>query len=152
MLRFFYYYFCLANCFLHTIFHVMFTIEQINAAHAKVQSGADFPQYFRDLVALGVSGYETYVTNGNTIYFGNDQYSVLSGAKYDSLNVANTNNKAQFQSDLRAHQQGKTDYPAFCKDCARSGVEKWVIDMAEMTCRYFDKAGNEILAETIPTA
>ncbi len=34
----------------------MFTIEQIKEAHAKVKSGADFPNYIHDLIILGVKG------------------------------------------------------------------------------------------------
>jgi len=52
--------------------------------------------------------------------------------------------------DLKAHQQGKTDYSTFCSDCAKSGVEKWAVSMEEMTCSYFDKAGNKLLVEVIP--
>lgn len=36
----------------------MFTTEQIHAAHSKVKSGADFPNYIRDLKQLGVVYYE----------------------------------------------------------------------------------------------
>ncbi|MGF7024877.1 MULTISPECIES: DUF1398 domain-containing protein [Sphingobacterium] len=31
----------------------MFTIEQIEAAHSNVKSGADFPAYIRDIKKLG---------------------------------------------------------------------------------------------------
>jgi uncharacterized protein YbcV (DUF1398 family) len=55
-----------------------------------------------------------------------------------------------FKADLKAHQQGKTDYMTFCNDCARSGIEKWVVDLAAMTCTYFDRQGREVLTENIP--
>ena len=32
----------------------MFTAEQIITAHSKVKSGADFPNYIKDIKALGV--------------------------------------------------------------------------------------------------
>jgi len=48
------------------------------------------------------------------------------------------------------HQQGKTDYATFCQDAADAGVEKWTVDMREMTCTYYDKAGNNLVTETIP--
>lgn len=129
----------------------MFTIEQIKAAHAKVQSGADFPKYIRDLILLGVTGYETYVSDSHTLFFGKDNYAVKSEAKYTPLTIADKSEPASFIKDLKEHQQGKSDYPSFCQSCAKYGVEKWLVDMAKMTCSYFDKAGNEILAEVIPT-
>lgn len=127
----------------------MFTVEQIKAAHSKVKSGADFPAYIRDLKSLGVLHYDTFVINGNSDYFGVN-HQVSTGAKYDSLAIAETSNPEQFKSDLKAHQQGKTDYLTFCSDCAKSGIEKWAIYLDQMTCTYYDKAGNEILVEQIP--
>ena len=128
----------------------MFTTEQIKAAHSKVKSGADFPAYIRDIKQLGVTSYETYVTDGHTDFYGADHYKTSSVAKYDALKIADVCNIEQFKADLKAHQQGQTDYPTFCDDCAKSGIEKWVVCMDQMTCTYYDKAGNEILVEAIP--
>ena len=33
----------------------------------------------------------------------------------------------------------------------KSGIEKWVVCLQKMTCTYYDKAGNEILTEQIPS-
>jgi uncharacterized protein YbcV (DUF1398 family) len=128
----------------------MFTIEQIQAAHAKVKSGADFPNYIKELITLGVTGYETYVADGHTDYYGNDGYKKTSPSKYGMLPIAGQSNAERFKKELKEHQQGKTDYPNFCKMSADTGVEKWVLDMGKMTCTYFDKSGNEILVETVP--
>ena len=130
----------------------MFTIHQIKEAHSRVKSGADFPAYIRELIQLGVTSYSTFVSDGHARYVGKDGYEVLSGAKYDILEIADTSNKHQFQKDLKAHQEGRTGYPAFCSDCARSGIEKWMVDMETMTCTYYDKEGNEIVQEDIPAS
>ncbi|TKB98831.1 DUF1398 domain-containing protein [Pedobacter cryophilus] len=128
----------------------MFTVEQIKAAHSKVKSGADFPNYIQDLKKLGVTYYEAFVIDGHTDYYGGNNYKTSSPAKYEPLTIANHSNINQFKTDIKAHQQGKTDYPTFCNDCAKSGIEKWAVSIAKMTCTYFDKAGNEILVELIP--
>ena len=128
----------------------MFTVEQIKAAHNKVNSGADFPAYIQDIKKLGVTYYETFVADGHTDYFGANDYKTSSVAKYDTLTIAPVSNIEQFKTDIKAHQQGKTDYLNFCNDCAKSGIEKWAVCMDKMTCTYYDKAGNEILVEQIP--
>ncbi len=128
-----------------------FTLEQIKAAHAKVKSGADFPRYIQELAGLGVAGYETYVADGHTVYHGHTDLTIQSEPKYAALFVASQSNREQFVKDLKRHQQGNTDYPAFCRDCAASGVEKWAVDMSAMTCVYYDKEGNELLEEQIPS-
>lgn len=128
----------------------MFTAEQIKAAHSKVKSGADFPAYIREIKQLGVTHYEAAVSNGNADYYGAADHSISTGAKYETLVVAVSSNPEQFKADLLAHQQGKTNFPTFCSDCAKSGIAKWAISMDKMTCTYYDKAGNEILVEEIP--
>jgi uncharacterized protein YbcV (DUF1398 family) len=129
----------------------MFTIEQIKTAHSKVKSGADFPSYIQDLKQLGVTSYDSYVSDGHTNYFGENDFKITSQAKYETIAIANETDENQFKADLKAHQQGKTDYPTFCSDCAKSGIEKWSVNLDKMTCTYYDKAGNEILEEKIPS-
>ncbi|WP_276484013.1 DUF1398 domain-containing protein [Paraflavitalea pollutisoli] len=128
----------------------MFTIEQIQQAHAQVKSGADFPAYIRDLKTLGVTGYETWVADGHTNYFGANAYSVISKGKYDALTISGQSDKAGFQTRLKSHQDGQTDYMTFCRDCAATGIEKWIVDLARMTCTYYDRNEQEILTEAIP--
>lgn len=128
----------------------MFTIDQIKAAHSKVKSGADFPAYIQAIKSLGISHYETFVRDGHTIYYGVDNFEALAGAKYPVLAISEISNSDQFKAAIKAHQQGKTDYPTFCNDCAVSGIVKWVVSIDRMTCTYYDFAGNEVLVESIP--
>jgi uncharacterized protein YbcV (DUF1398 family) len=128
----------------------MFTIEQIKAAHSKVKSGADFPTYIQDIKKLGVLSYETFVADSHTEYSGANGYKAISPGKYAALTIAEISDTEQFKKDLKAHQQGKTDYMTFCNDCAKSGIDKWAVCMDKMTCTYFDQAGQQILIEQIP--
>lgn len=129
----------------------MFTLQQIHDAHAKVKSGADFPQYMQDIIDLGVTSFETFVFDNHTDYKGKNDFSISSEGLTETLIVADDCKAEQFKSDLKAHQQGKTDYPTFLNDCAKSGIEKWTVLMDRMTCTYFDKKGEAILVEKIPS-
>ena len=93
--------------------------------------------------------YEAYVTDGHIDYHG-DNHTANMPAKYDPLAIADTATSESFKTELVAHQQGKTDFLTFIKMCATYGIEKWIISMDQMTCTYYDKAGNEILVEQIP--
>ena len=128
----------------------MFTIEEIKQAHSKVKSGADFPAYIRDLKKLGVVRYTTFVNDGHTDYFGNNAFQQTTPSRYNLLEVSTESDGDSFKRDLKAHQQGKSDYPTFCSQCAQYGIEKWSVDLGLMTCTYFDKKGSEILVEEIP--
>jgi len=128
----------------------MFTLEQIKLAHSKVKSGADFPAYIQELKRLGLLSYETFVADGHTDYYGANNYKITSPSKYDVLSVAEISDEVLFKARLKTHQQGGTDYPTFCNDCAKTGVEKWRVNIEKMTCTYYDKQGKEILVEQIP--
>ena len=125
-------------------------MDQIKAAHSNVKSGADFPNYIQDLIKLGVTFYETYVSDGHTDYLGTDDYKIASAPNYSQLIIAEQSDVEQFRLDLNAHQQGQTDYATFCNDCAKSGVERWTVRMDKMTCSYYDKSANKLLEEKIP--
>ncbi|RYF98945.1 MAG: DUF1398 domain-containing protein, partial [Chitinophagaceae bacterium] len=88
--------------------------------------------------------------DSHTEYFGANDYKTQSQPQYDNLTIADITNKEKFVNQLKAHQQGQTDYYTFCKDCAENGIEKWVVDLVKMTCIYYDKAEQEILIEQIP--
>jgi len=128
----------------------MFTVAQIEAAHSKVRSGADFPQYIRDIKTMGVTGFITWVKDSHTEYHGAGGFCTASKPKYAALTIAAAADVAQFRKQLKAHQQGQTDYKTFCLDCAAAGVEKWIVDLHAMTCIYYDAAGTELVVEQIP--
>jgi len=128
----------------------MFTTEQIKTAHSKVKSGADFPSYIKEVKAMGVTQYEAYVADGHIDYHGAGNYIATVPAKYDAIAIADSADTSTFKAELKAHQQGKTDFLTFIHMCAETGIEKWEISMDKMTCTYYDKAGSEVLVEMIP--
>lgn len=129
----------------------MFTVKQIHDAHSKVKSGADFPKYIQEIKGFGVQSFITFVKDSHTEYFGADNFTTSSNPKYEDLEIAEITDSEKFKAQLKVHQQGKTDYFTFCKDCAETGIEKWIVDLNKMTCVYYDKYGNEILVEEIPS-
>lgn len=129
----------------------MFTIAQINEAHARVQSGADFPVYIQELIALGVQGYDTFVNDGHVEYFGADNFRATATDTYKSITIAPYANKERFIEFLVMHQDGQTDYLTFCNHAAQCGIARWRVNIIEMTCTYFDQKNAEILIEKIPS-
>ena len=126
-----------------------FKQNDIKDAYSKVKGVDDLPNYLQDLLKMGVNKYDTLVADGRSIYFGSDNYQVQSKPKYAAITVANICDKDRFKHYLKNHQRGQTDFPAFCKDSAETGVEKWTLDFHQMTCTYFDKSNTIILVEKI---
>ena len=129
----------------------MFTVEQIELAHSKIKSGAEFPKYIQEIKEIGVTAFETWVTDSHTNYFSKNDFQTKSKPKYEALIIANNSDKVKFNQYLKIHQNDETDYFSFCKHCAETGIEKWIVSLDKMTCIYYDKAGNEILVEIVPT-
>lgn len=127
----------------------MYTIEQVQAAHSKVKSDADFPSYISEIKELGITRYETYVNDGSIHYHKAQYYTATTRAKYQPIKIADTANTEVFKTELLAHQQGKTGQLSFIKMCAETGIEKWETCMEKMTRTYYDKSGNKILEEQI---
>lgn len=128
----------------------MFTVEQIEQAHDKVKSGADFPRYIQEIKQLGVIGFETWVYDSHTDYFGNESFKTSSDGKYTPIAISNSSNKGLFLTYLKSHQRGETDYFTFCNHCAETGIEKWVVSLETMSCTYYDIKGELVLVEIIP--
>lgn len=128
----------------------MFTLNQIKEIHSQVKSGADFPQYIQNLIELGLIRYEHFVSDGHTQFFGKDKFNIQSEVKYAELTISEESDKDKLQHYLKIHQAGQTDYLTFCQHSAETGVEKWTVDMVEMTCTYYDKQGYKMLVEVIP--
>ena len=128
----------------------MFTIEAILQAESKIKSGADFPNFIKELKEMGVIRNDVYVMNGMAIYFGNDNHTVESAPVYENLLIEEQSSAEDFKTALKNHQQGLTDYQTFCRQAAAAGVEKWVTDLMAMTVTYLDMSGNELVVEHIP--
>jgi uncharacterized protein YbcV (DUF1398 family) len=129
----------------------MFTITQIKEAHSRVQSGADFPAYIQDLIALGVKGYDTFVNDGHVEYFGADNFRAVATETYTNIPIVPSVNKERFIEFLVMHQDGQTDYLTFCNHAAQCGIAQWSVNIIEMTCTYLDQSGAAILIEKIPS-
>ncbi|MBI1183506.1 DUF1398 domain-containing protein [bacterium] len=128
----------------------MFTKAQIDEASSRTKTGADFPQFVQDLRDIGVSHYENYVKDGQTIYHGTDGFELNMAPKYPELPVSENSSAEDLKQALATHQQGRTDYMTFCKEAAAAGVYKWTTHIIEMKVTYSDKEGNKMLVEAIP--
>ncbi|MFD2287760.1 DUF1398 domain-containing protein [Pedobacter petrophilus] len=128
----------------------MFTKEDIQAAESKINSGTDFPQFIKELKDLGVVRNDVYVSNGLSAYFASEEEVIqLSPDDYSELVINEESSVEKLKHALKIHQTGETGFISFCEHAADAGVEKWTTDLTDMTCTYYDTAGNELVKETI---
>jgi len=128
----------------------MFTLEQIQSAHARIKNGSEYPKYVQELKALGVLSYTYFVADGHTEFWGAGNYKIASPASLAIRPISEVVNALGFQAQLIANQKGQTTFPEFCDDCAKTGISQWVADLSALTCAYFSLDGALILVEKIP--
>jgi len=128
----------------------MFTIEQIKTELVKVKTGADFPAYVQELKKLGVVWYETFVSDVHSFYQGKNGHSVSSPPLFPPIEIEDTASEKTLKDAIVRHQKGETDFPTIRSQAAAAGVNKWIVNIEDLTCTYYDKAGKIILVEKIP--
>jgi uncharacterized protein YbcV (DUF1398 family) len=126
----------------------MFTLEQINDLHDRFGRAETLAAYLRGLRAIGVVRVDSYLVDGHAEFFGGG-HSVVSPPAHQHLAVAETGDREECLRHLTLHEQGKTSYVEMSEGLARSGIDKWTMDTGTLTLTYYDKAGNEMLAERI---
>ncbi|MFQ3173730.1 MAG: hypothetical protein ACI8W0_000828 [Flavobacterium sp.] len=128
----------------------MFTLDQIKQAYDKVKTEADFAVYIQELIHLEIKGYDTFITDGRVVYYGDADQVASTDKKYEQLSVAATANKERFIECLVMHESDQNDYYTFCQHAAQCGIAKSRIDIIEMTCTYLSAEGDAIVIEKIP--
>ena len=127
-----------------------FSITSIQEAH-KLYTGPDFPKLIKEFKSMGMvtnifnleTGIVTYINHtGETLED--------TGIKVDfDICESGTFEDAIFA--LQRNQRGESDFYTFCNEIAKAGVYKWVSELDEMTCTYFDKTEQVIIIESIPS-
>jgi uncharacterized protein YbcV (DUF1398 family) len=127
----------------------MFTLDQINLIHKQLGKQATLFQYLQALRAIGVNKYDSFVADGHSEYYGNDNQKLMSAPLHEKFTIANESNKEGLLRHLNLHNQGKTDYLEMTKGLADSGIEKWTFDTIKMSITYYDMDGHQMLVERI---
>ncbi|MBL4932181.1 DUF1398 domain-containing protein [Clostridium paridis] len=129
----------------------MFTKEQIEIAHNKVKSGADFPKYVNEIKNMGVKSHEVVLLDGTWIFKGSDGQVVRFKRGLENVHVSTQPSPEKFKEILSMHQRGETDYPTFCIQAGETGVERWISDFEHMTVTYLGSNESVIDVEPIPS-
>lgn len=126
-----------------------FSLEKIQEAHGKF-TGVDFPKLIQAFKNMGM------LTNTYNLQSGQVTYTHTKGEKIHvqanavDLAINPTSSTEGAKDVLKRHQAGETDFVTFCREIAGAGVYKWVSNMDEMTCSYYDLNENIVIDEAIP--
>ena len=127
----------------------MFTLEQIDALHARLGQVETLADYVRALAALGVTRYDSLVCDGHSEYLGADGHRVVSPAVHDTLIVSERGDGNHLVDHLSRHERGETSYLEMSRALADDGIERWTVDTNAMTMTFYNRAGDALLVESI---
>ncbi|MEY4480158.1 MAG: hypothetical protein RLZZ267_836 [Bacillota bacterium] len=126
-----------------------FSLDNIKDAHATF-TGVDFPKLIQVFKQMDMVTNTFNLQSGKVTYVhrAGEQIEVQARAVDEPINATSSSDEAK--DILYRHQAGETDFPTFCREIAGAGVYKWVSNMDEMTCSYYDLNDNHVIVEAIP--
>jgi len=127
----------------------MFTAEQIEEIHGRLGSADTLSDYVRELAALGIERYDSFVSDGHSEYLGRDSHRVITDAVHVELTIAEGSDRDQFLDHLGRHERGETSYLEMSTGLADCGVERWTVDSQAMTMTFYNRSGDVLLVEQI---
>jgi len=127
----------------------VFTVEQIEEIHGRLSKAETLSDYVRELAALGIERYDSFVSDGHSEFLGRDGHRVITDAVHDGLTIAESSDRDQFLDHLRRHERGETSYLEMSTGLAHFGVERWTVDSEAMTMTFYNRSGDILLVEQI---
>lgn len=127
----------------------MFTLEQIEDIHDRLGNEETLGAYLRELNTIGVATYDSYITDGHSVYFAVDGQQLESLPAHEKFDVAAKSDREAFLGQMSLVEQGELGYVEMSRAFAECGVEKWTFDTRQMTLTYYGVDGSVMLAEVI---
>ncbi len=129
---------------------MIFSLESIKSAQ-KLYTGPEFPKLIREYKQMGIVSNIYNIESGVVSYINNLGKSIEDlGIKIDFV-IPETSNYQEALLGLKRNQKGESDFITFCNEVAKAGIYKWVINLDAMTCKYYNKNNEIIIAEIIPS-
>ena len=127
-----------------------FSLSSIKEAHEQY-TGPDFPKLIKAFKSMGMVTNVFNIETGIVTYIDGSGKTLENTGIKVGFEICETGNLEDARSALQRNQSGESDFYTFCIEIARAGVYKWVSDLEEMTCTYYDKTEHAIIKEIIPS-
>ena len=115
----------------------------------QVRYKSDFPQFLTQLKQNDISYYIYFVATGNVkIVTTSDSYvSMKSDRSLIKVSAGGSSHLARMAA--KRHFTGITPFEQYCRELARAGVFKWVVDVNEVNRSYWSKDNQLLHTENI---
>lgn len=115
----------------------------------QVRCKSDFLQFLTELKQNNISYYIYFVATGNVkIVTTTDSYVAMKSHR-SLIKVSAGGSSCLTKIAARRHFTGITHFDQYCRELARAGVFKWVVDVEEVSRHYWSKDNQLLHTENI---
>jgi len=126
-----------------------FSLESIHKAQ-NLFTGPDFPKLVREYRKMGIVTNIYNIETGLIIYENKSGKQIKDSGIKVNFEIIQSAVYEQALLSLQRNQKGESDFLTFCEEIGRAGIYKWVVDLENMTCSYYDKKENIVISEKVP--
>ena len=129
----------------------MVTLAEIDAVHEQLGKADTLDAYCHALADLGVTGYDSYVFDGHTVFHLNSGDDLVTPAHHDLVEVATEPDHAAVHTVLGRAEAGELGYVEMSELLGAAGLERWSVDTRQLVMTYVDVHGEAALVEHLST-
>ena len=127
----------------------MVTLAEIDEVHGRLGNSDSLDAYCRALADLGVTGYDSYVTDGHTVFHTTHGRELVTPAYHEAVEVATEPDHAAVHATLARTEAGELDYGEMSRLLGAAGLERWSVDTRRLVMTYTDVLGEAALVEQL---
>ena len=127
----------------------MVTLAEIDAVHELLGHADTLAEHCRALADLGVTGYDSHVVDGRTVFRTTDGDELVTPAHHEVVALATEPDHAEAHATLARASAGEVGYVEMSRLLGAAGLERWSVDTQGLTMTYLDVRGRVVLVEQL---
>ncbi len=127
----------------------MVTLADLDLLHQQLGRADTLDAYCRALADLGVTGYDSHVVDGRTVFRTTEGDELVTPAHHDLIEIATEPDHAAVRATLSRADAGEIGYVEMSELLGAAGLERWSVDTRRLVMTYVDVLGVTVLTEKL---
>ena len=128
---------------------LMVTLSEIDDVHERLGKADTLPAYCHALAELGVVAYDSYVSDGRTVFRTSEGSDLDTGPNHELVAIAPNPDHAAVHDTLALAGAGELGYAEMSRLLGSAGLERWSVDTRRQVMTYIDVLGEAVLVEQL---
>jgi uncharacterized protein YbcV (DUF1398 family) len=127
----------------------MVTLSEIDDIHERLGKADSLPAYCQALADVGVIAYDSYVSDGRTVFRTADGGELDTGPNHELVPVETEPDHDAVHDTLARTEKGELGYAEMSRLLGAAGLERWSVDTRQQVMTYVDVRGEAVLVEQL---